>query len=265
MVRNTTHFAGSVCSRWLLPLLAAVLLLQAVGLHAAPERVAWQRVPIAVELGVGIEQLVHFPEAVKVGVPVSVEGVLRVQSIAGTLYLLANQPFASTRLIVRGTEHGQVYLLDVSAAQEVSQHGPLAIYLPDAADVSGSEAITDSPRYGYVALTRFAAQQLYAPARLLQALPGVVRVPVSREPVALLRGASVEAIPLIAWRAGDLHVTAVRLTNTLKRPLTLDPRELHGQWLAATFQHNRLLGAGDEADRTVVYLVSHRPFAASLQ
>lgn len=264
MVRSTARFMGSVHPKWLLPILAAYLLLQTAGVYAT-ERIAWQRVPIAVELGVGTEQLVHFPEAVKVGVPASSEGVLRVQSIAGTLYLLASQPFAPVRLIVRGTEHGQVYLLDVSAVDGAAEHAPLEIYLPDAVDTSGNEAISDSVRYGYVALTRFAAQQLYAPARLLQDLPGVVRVPLTREPVALLRGSSIEAVPLIAWRAGGLHITAVRLTNTLKRPLTLDPRELHGQWLAATFQHNRLPSAGSEADRTVVYLVSHRPFAASLR
>jgi integrating conjugative element protein (TIGR03749 family) len=114
-------------------------------------------------------------------------------------------------------------------------------------------------------LTRFAAQQMYAPARLLQDLPGVVRVPVKREPVALVRGDAVEAMPLVSWRAGDLYVTAAKLTNKTDRPQTLDPRTLRGRWLTAAFQHNRLHEAGSEADRTVVYLISHRPFAASLR
>ena len=117
--------------------------------------------------------------------------------------------------------------------------------------------------YGYVTLTRFAAQQLYAPARLLKDLPGVVRVPVKRKPVALARGGTLEAVPLVAWRAGDLFLTAVKLTNKTSEPQILDPRTLRGAWLTATFQHNRLQRAGDEADRTVAYLISARAFASS--
>ena len=68
-----------------------------------------------------------------------------------------------------------------------------------------------------------------------------------------------------AWRAGDLYVTAAKLTNKTDRSQTLDPRTLRGRWLTAAFQHNRLHEAGSEADRTVVYLISDRPFAASLR
>ena len=145
--------------------------------------------------------------------------------------------------------------------------GPIEIFNPDMARGERETAQPESPdgsAYGYVTLTRFAAQQLYAPARLLNELPGVVRVPVKREPVALVRGAAFEAVPLIAWRAGDRFVTAVTLTNTTRYPQILDPRTLRGDWFTATFQHNRVHAPGSEADRTVVYLISARPFAASL-
>jgi integrating conjugative element protein (TIGR03749 family) len=118
--------------------------------------------------------------------------------------------------------------------------------------------------YGYVTLTRFAAQQLYAPARLLKDLPGVVRAPVKRKKVSLVRGGAVTAEPLVAWRAGDLYLTAVKLTNRTGRALTLDPRTLRGDWLTAAFQHSRLLPKGDGSDTTALYLISARPFAASL-
>ena len=72
------------------------------------------------------------------------------------------------------------------------------------------------------------------------------------------------AEPLAAWRAGDLYLTAVKLTNRTDRPLTLDPRRLRGMWLSAAFQHNRLHKKGDEADTTAVYLISVRPFEAAL-
>ena len=112
-------------------------------------------------------------------------------------------------------------------------------------------------------LTRFAAQQLYAPTRLLQDQPGIVRVLVSQKPVTLIHGGAIEALPLVAWRAGDLYLTALKLTNRTAEPQILDPRDLRGDWLTATFQHNRLLPKGDEADTTAVYVISARPFADS--
>ena len=239
-------------------------------LHASadqpPERIAWRKAPITISLPVGAERLVSFPETVKVGLPPHLQTSVRVQSIAGTLYLLAREPFEATRVIVSALDDTQIYVLDLSATEadledDVEQTSVM-IYRPDeteASDVAVSN--NGSAQYGYVLLTRFAAQQLYAPARLLNPLVGVVRAPIKRETVALVRGGAVVAEPLIAWRAGPLHLTAVKVTNQTANPLTLDPRTLRGQWLSATFQHNRLLGSGSEADRTVVYLISDRPFA----
>ena len=84
-----------------------------------------------------------------------------------------------------------------------------------------------------------------------------------REAVDLLRGGAIEARPLVGWRAGGLYLTAVKLTNRTEHPRTLDPRDLRGTWLTATFQHHRLLPKGDEADTTAVYLISARPFDVS--
>ena len=126
-----------------------------------------------------------------------------------------------------------------------------------------------APRFAlYVALTRFAAQQLYAPERLLRELEGVYRVPVSDQgTVPLIRTAGtlaeIEATPLASW--ADETGLYVRLRNLTSQPVVLDPRTaLRGEWLAATFQHARLFPAGHEADTTAVYLISARPFADAL-
>ena len=113
-------------------------------------------------------------------------------------------------------------------------------------------------------MTRYAAQQLYAPTRLIPSQPGVVAMPVNAEPVDLVYGGKIEAVPVAAWKAGLQYLTAVKLTNRTRKAVVLDPRELRGSWLAATFQHNRLLPAGSEADTTAVYLVSDRPFDVAL-
>lgn len=248
------------------------LLLIQPSLHAASEpieRIEWNKTPITLKLTVGHERMVHVPGSVKVGVPASLKSLLRTQSVNGTIYFLAHAPFDTTRVMVRTLDGGQVLLFDVSASESNGPTHPVQVFVKTTDDntTSLSESASTSREtptpYSYVALTRFAAQQLYAPARLLHDRPGIVRIPVARESIPLLRGGTVDAQPLVAWRAGDRYLTAVTLTNQTHRPQTLDPRNLRGHWLTATFQHHRLLPAGSEADTTVVYLISNRPFEAS--
>ncbi|WP_051302412.1 TIGR03749 family integrating conjugative element protein [Sedimenticola selenatireducens] len=248
-----------------------LLLIESIA-HAemgAIERIEWDKTPIRLDLKVGEERWVHFPGSVKVGLPASLQPLLRTQSVNGTVYFLASAPFDTTRIMLRTLDGGPLYLFDVSASETGGQSHPLRLFVKEAGKSREDPAAPPVARdvstvnYSYVALTRFAAQQLYAPARLLRDLPGIVRVPVTRDPVSLLRGGMVDATPLVAWRAGGLFVTALKLTNRTDRPQILDPRDLRGTWLTATFQHNRLLAAGSEADTTAVYLISARPFAAS--
>ena len=231
------------------------------------ERIEWKKAPIRLELAVGQEQRIEFPASVKVGVPASVQGLLRTQSVNGTVYLLAHAPFGSNRLMVRELESGRIYLFDVLAAEDGGAGHPIQVYVTgdDGTTKDNATASNDAgqDRPGYIQLTRFAAQQLYAPARLVKDRPGIVRVPVSRDPVDLLHGGAIEATPLVAWRTNGLYITAVKLTNRTNQAQTLDPRDLRGAWLTASFQHHRLFPKGDEADTTAVYLISARPFEVS--
>lgn len=246
--------------RWLM---LTFVLLPSVASAAEPgvERIPWRKLPIRLPLAVGEERLVHFPAAVRVGVPESLHASLRVQAIDGTLYLLAQRAFDARRILVREVAGSQVYLLDVEASTETQNTHPVRIVREEENDTESAgvgrrtEAAAEPilPRYSYVTLTRFAAQQLYAPARMLRVLPGVVRTLIRSEPIPLVRGGGVAATPLVAWRAPGLYLTAVRLVNRDAEPRELDPWELRGQWLTAAFQHNRLLPAGDEADTTAVY------------
>ena len=235
---------------------------------STPERVVWNKAPIAIPLVVGEERLVHFPDSVSIGLPQSLTPLLRSQSINGTLYLLARQAFEPTRVMVRSETDGPIYVLDISAAPGGADSRSLPdvqVLLQSPQDAGADQSISDkqSQPLGYAALTRYAAQQLYAPTRLIPRQPGVVAVPVNPEPVDLVVGGKIEAVPVAAWKAGLRYVTAVKLINRTQSPVVLDPRELRGSWLAATFQHNRLLPAGSEADTTVVYLVSDRRFDAA--
>jgi len=233
------------------------------------ERIEWKKIPIKLSLKVGHERLIHFPSPIKVGLPGRLQPLLRAQSVDGTLYLLANSSFEATRVMVREIESGQIYLFDIAASEKGGQTHPVQLYSAEAeSDQSalpgGKGASSALPQYSYVTLIRFASQQLYAPARLLRDLPGIARTPVTRKSVSLIHGGAIEATPLVAWRTGNLYLTALKLSNRTDRPQTLDPRNIRGTWLSAAFQHNRLLPAGDEADTTAVYLISARPLESSL-
>ena len=261
-----TQSIHSVIAIWLG---IALLLVQSL-VHAETdtlERIEWKKAPIRLELVVGQEQRIEFPATVKVGVPASVQGVLRTQSVNGMVYLLAHAAFGSSRLMVRELDSGRIYLFDVTAAEEGGPGHPIQIYVRGEQGNEKDQATggleSEQERPDFIQLTRFAAQQLYAPARLVKDQPGIVRIPVSRGPVDLYHGGSVEGVPLVAWRAKGLYVTAVKFTNRTEQALTLDPRNLRGTWLTATFQHHRLFPKGDEADTTAVYLISARPFGVS--
>ena len=252
--------------RWIFWLGLTLWLFQ-VPVHAASqtaERIEWKKTPIRLELTVGQERQVEFSSSVKVGVPGNLQPLLRTQSVNGTVYLLAHAPFESTRFMVREIDGGQIYLFDISASKKPSQNHPIQVFVQEASepvDLNDGNAVASN--ISYVTLTRFAARQLYAPARLLSDRPGIVRTPVARDPIGLVRGGAIDAQPLVAWRAGGYYLTAVKLTNRSNQPQTLDPRNLRGTWLTATFQHHRLLPAGNEADTTAVYLISARPFSVS--
>ena len=255
-------------SRWTF-LLRLLLLLAQGALHAAAEtteRIEWKKTPIPLVLTVGQERQVAFPSSVRVGLPANLQPLLRTQSVNGTLYLLAHAPFESSRVMVREIDGGQIYLFDIAASEKPVQNHPIQVFVEEASKSGNTiDGNAEPAKPDYVTLIRYAAKQLYAPARLLSESPGILRTPISRDPVDLVRGGAIDATPLVAWRAGGYHLTAVRLSNRTGQPRTLDPRDLRGAWLTATFQHHRLLPAGNEADTTALYLISARPFLLSLQ
>ncbi|MDO8828252.1 TIGR03749 family integrating conjugative element protein [Methylophaga sp.] len=247
----------------------------------AVERLFWDKVPLRITLPVDRERRVSFPGEVRVGIPVQLASQLRTQSNAGTVYWLAHAPFEPQRIEVRDLAGQGSVLIDLSAENDPDLPAPpLEIQFrqqpggSEADPSTGSDAHQLSRRAsaktptrapGLVTLTRFAAQQLYAPARLLKAAPGIHRVSVSLKPIShLLKGAAITATPIAGWQSGRWYMTAVALNNTGAQFIELDPRHLRGQWRAATFQHSRLHPAGSEADTTAVYLISDRPFHEAL-
>ncbi|MFW7348343.1 MAG: TIGR03749 family integrating conjugative element protein [Pigmentiphaga sp.] len=240
----------------------------------AMEILRWERMPLAVPLKVGQERIVFIDRNVRVGVPAAVGERLRVQSAGGAVYLRASEPIEPTRLQLQDADTGALILLDIAA--EAPKDGeaalePVRIVVGNstpahAQDQAGDRAArreTPVP----VVLTRFAAQNLYAPLRTVEPLPGVMRVNLRRDLDlgTLMPTLPVRAAVLASWRLEDQWVTAVRLTNRSGGWITLDPRVLQGDFLTATFQHEALGPRGTPEDTTVLYLVTRgRGLAQSL-
>ena len=268
--------------------LLGLLAVAAAPVAHAVEILRWDRMPLAVPLRVGQERIVFIDRNVRVGVPAGVGERLRVQSAGGAVYLRASEPIEPTRLQLQDADTGALILLDIAA--EPAKDGepalePVRIVEGDATPArygeqraDGDEAVT--PTNGQanvrgsrreipipVVLTRFAAQNLYAPLRTVESLPGVMRVNLRSglDLRTLMPTLPVSATALASWRLEDQWVTAVRLTNTSAGWVTLDPRVLQGDFLAATFQHEALGPRGTPEDTTVLYLVTRgRGLAQSL-
>lgn len=228
----------------------------------AVEILQWQRIPLPVQLAVEQERIVFVDRTLRVGMPPDLHGKLRVQSIAGAIYLKASAAIESARIQLQDVHNGEILLLDIAATTRGDALEPLRII----STVQRGEPRTPAenaptPTAGTpvpVLLTRHAAQMLYAPLRAIEPLPGVRPVPLRAEGelTSLLPDLEVKAHAVAAWALADWTVTAVRLSNPGPQRIMLDPRRLQGDFHGATFQHDYLGAAGSPEDTTIVYLVT---------
>lgn len=243
----------------------------------------WERLPLAIPLLVGQERIIFVDQNVRVGVPRSLEGKLRVQSTGGALYLLASAPIEPTRLQLQNLTSGEIMLVDIAATpgqdnlpvlepvKIVAGDNPSAHYgqvatVPNQSAKPSAQQEADASEPPTVrretpipvVLTRYAAQMLYAPLRTVEPVEGIAQVNTNRrlDVSTLLPSFPIEASILGAWRLDGFSVTAVKLRNTSTQQLVLDPRDLMGSFVAATFQHPYLGAQGDASDTTTVYLVT---------
>lgn len=234
----------------------------------AVELVQWERLPIAVPLVKGEERIIFLDKNVRVGVSSQLANTLRVQSAAGALYLLANDEIEPTRLQVQDVETSEVILLDIATVPSTGTVlEPIRILSESDASLARSDeegkAIADKQTQSLkipapIALTRYASQMMYAPLRTVEPVSGITQVPikVTGDDLPILPTYPVKAKALTAFKMGSYTVTAVKLQNTQRSTLQLDPRDIQGHFYSATFQHNWLGTHGTAEDTTIAYLVT---------
>lgn len=234
----------------------------------AVELVQWERLPIAVPLVKGEERIIFLDKNVRVGVSSQLANTLRVQSAAGALYLLANDEIEPTRLQVQDVETSEIILLDIATVPSTGTVlEPIRILSEGDASIARSDeegkAIADKQTQALkipapIALTRYASQMMYAPLRTVEPVSGITQVPikVTGDDLPILPTYPVKAKALTAFKMGSYTVTAVKLQNTQRSTLQLDPRDIQGHFYSATFQHNWLGTRGTAEDTTIAYLVT---------
>jgi len=247
---------------------------------ARAETVEWERTPIPVTLGVGVERQVRFEGPATVGVPAELleAGALRAEFANDTAYWLATEPFAARRFRVRLERTGEFVLLDVAAVADTgSAAEPLEIRVarPESdaiAPPSGGAA--EDPRDGAVALIRDAARLDLAPPRLAGLPAGTVVVETARADAARLYRhpdrARMRLSVVGQLSRGGLFVTTLEAANRSQAPVEIDVRRLRpgaaprsgtaGGLLAIGWTRATLAPAGAPGFTARLYVVSREPF-----
>lgn len=252
---DNIHFVFGVA----LCLLAFVVALYAESQNLEIHQLTYSEQPLDITIPIGIPIEMRFPEPVEFGVPSSIQDLLHIENVASTVYLTAAAPFSDSTVLVKLLHSDSPIVLRLSSSTD--ETGPQTYSIKAS---QRKETRSNSTVRSPVELTRFAAQQLFAPKRLVPDLRNVVRVGIVREPINLVRHPDVQSNALVSWSSGSLHVTAVKLTNLSQVSIDLNPEDFRGTWRTAGYHHSRLLPLGTDGDTSVVYLVSDKPFHSAL-
>ena len=231
--------------------------------------------PLHVEIPVGAERLIEFGRAIDIAVPSELAGSVQVESIAGTIFMTASEPFSSKRFRFRDRETNEMLLLDVTARRGADLLPVRVLSAEQAMSITESsdraverESKVKAP--GVVAAVRFAFQQVYSPERLIDPVQGINPANLDNTSVLnhLVPGYKVLAKPLAQWRTIDgLYITAVFIKNTESRTVLLDPRALRAGagWQSASFRDGVLAPTDNHGDSTTLVVVSDRTWSGSTQ
>ena len=270
-------FGQYLLSQWLLAV--ALTIATVTTIADTPERILWDKRPINLQLQVNHERIIHFPDEVRYWLPDSIKQKVSVLAANGVLYIRALESFPRSRIRVQGLSDQQVFLLDVVADEMATVGDELIVITQESVKNLSQESTSNKATEDWrIRLTRYAAQQLYAPERLAGGDSAVKRIPLELStPVPLIRGGLVETVPIGSWQGNGLTVTAIKIRNLAMQPLQLRfdtsntlpvlnlNERLRGDWLTATVQHGYLGPAGSESDVTTLYLVSNQSFLESLK
>jgi len=129
------------------------------------------------------------------------------------------------------------------------------------AAVHSHPRISAAARKVYMRLTRYAAKSVRLLPKPGAKVRGISATPLkSRHHVNLFANPALRVRPLASWRQGGIYVTALAMFNHSSDQVTIDQRDIQGQWLAATLETKALTAEGELGDSGYLYLISAQPF-----
>lgn len=226
----------------------------------AVELIKWTRSPIKLSINQDDERMIIVDKNVSVGVPDYLHDKLRIQSLGGVLYLKSSTPFEETRLMLKDLETNEIILIDLVGKKpaKTKLETVKIVFNEEQQSSDVSDVKFDSKVPVPVQLTRYAAQNFYAPMRAIENVPGIKQIAVSlpKSLTLLVPSLPVSANPLAVFRLNGYEVVAIKLQNLSDQLIKLDPRLLNGNFYSATFQHNHLGAQGQSSDTTMLYIVT---------
>ena len=248
-------------------IMAIGLLLSCSAPAFSVELVQWERLPIPVPLVKDQERVIFLDKNVRVGVSSQLAGQLRVQSASGALYLLATDEVEPSRLQVQDVETGELILLDIATVPAADKPlEPIRILYDGDVQYQRSteskEQLAKAQNKALsipapVALTRYAAQMLYAPMRTVEPVAGLRQVPVKVSGnLPILPMLPIKAEAVAAFKLGSYTLTAVRIQHQRAGKVELDPRDVQANLYSVAFQHSWLGSLGTPEDTTIAYMIT---------
>ena len=268
---------GTTARRWV-----AICCLALIAPGALARTVVWDKAVIGLELIVGVEQIVIFPEDATVGLPAPLANkvLFRTLFTGQTAYWTALQAFDVQRIKVR-MDSGEYVLFDVTAKVEKAppssaERLQVVMQGDDTLQAMGEGGTSsEMSRATLFEVLRYAVQDIYSPARLVGAVPGIRAIPLA------LKGnynrlynqgqhKGLVILPYKAWSVDGLYVTAFIVSNGHSHAVLLDNRKVmhttqarrNGvgpHFLASSFFSFQVARRGEPGDRTTLFVVTDRP------
>lgn len=252
---------------------------------AMARTIVWDKSIIKLDLVVGVEQMVVFPSDGAVGLPAVLnnKSLFRTLFTSGTAYWTALQDFGTQRVKVR-LASGEFVLFDITAHGEKQPPASVDRIEVVFQDPKASPGIS-SQRHTAAGQTpmlermlgaiRYAAQDVYAPVRLVDTLDGIRTVPtgLSGNLNRLYdqgRHTGLVIVPYKAWSIDGLYVTAFIVSNEHAHSMALDNRKVMHvaqsqrsgvapHFLASSFFEPVVQKRGTPGDRTTLFVVTDQP------
>ncbi len=221
--------------------------------------------PIDIELTNQQETLLEFDFIVhQTGISNDILEQLSSQFVDSRLWLRPINNFASGKLLVKDTNQQIRAIILLSATSAIRpKHYKITTKRATTQNIKQKD---ETKSLNYVDITRFLAQKLYAPERLIKDI-GLKAIFISSKPIELFTcsinlacNGAVLATPILQYSDDyGRYGIAIKLINQTNRLIHLDPRDIVGNYLSASFQFNKLAPKGGTTDTSVVYLVSAKP------